>query len=657
MISLVRVHRWPLTLAVFVGWLCSVPLTVAGDGPPAFRVQYLGAGSPIGVNNVGTVAGSRLVNGSNYLPLVSRGGEAWDVLPIPSGATSVFPTDLNDHDVIVGVSYDAQFNAVSVRWTPLGSGYSVEVLPRLPGDPSSYATGINNLGEIVGARRALGYVPASTSGWLYSDAEGVIDLQAMYGLDTYPGGLNDMGQIIFGTAVLDRTTGDIDPVGELGPTNYYPISIVDINQSGELVGWAALRSSSLNIRSVYRYLPGSGWQLIGGTSRYSTANDINNLGDVGWGELGAGIYLDGLGNYALGELLAPDERAAGWVVTGSGCLLNDHRMVTTIGQNSMTGESGGVLLIPEGLLPPPSAPTNLQAVPHPATSSEPFNSINLSWESTSPATKSFELERSVSGDEVWTALDLIPPGSGVTHIDTTVGVDLTYDYRVRAIGVAGPGPWSAMATATSPSTPLDTTKPTVAIVTPTNGAIVSGTVNITAAATDNVGVDYLEISYWDQFLGQEILLGFVNASESLTVNWNTRGLPPATYAVHALAVDAIGNFERAEISVQVTTAAKTIKVTNLALTGRVRGNTATINGTATLKDGNGAAVRSANVAARWTLPGGGTATATATTDSAGRARFATTGPRGTYVLTITGAAKQGYSFDQAGSVLTQTITK
>ncbi|MFN5961193.1 MAG: hypothetical protein ACK5CW_06910 [Verrucomicrobiota bacterium] len=66
-----------------------------------------------------------------------------------------------------------------------------------------------------------------------------------------------------------------------------------------------------------------------------------------------------------------------------------------------------------------------------------------------------------------------------------------------------------------------------------------------------VGVGNLEISYWNQYLGQEIVLGSTTAAENHTVNWDTRGLPSATYAIRVLASDAIGNWRRAEVSVHV----------------------------------------------------------------------------------------------------------
>jgi hypothetical protein len=186
---------------------------------------------------------------------------------------------------------------------------------------------------------------------------------------------------------------------------------------------------------------------------------------------------------------------------------------------------------------------------------------------------------------------------------------------------------------------------------------VSGIVQVSAQASDDVGVEFLEISYWNQYLGQDVILGSVADAGSLTVNWDTRGLTPAPYTVWAFAYDAIGNWTQTEITVNVASAVTGARVSNIALSGKVQGSKANITGTVYVKDPSGVAVRSANVAARWTLPGGSTVTSASMTDSAGRAKFAVSGPRGTYTLTVTGVTKAGYVFDAAGSVLSKSITK
>ena len=187
--------------------LTSEPAVHAADAPPVYQLQYLGPGTPAAINNNGVVVG-RLISGNNYPPLGERQRRAVDSLAGARRRYERFPTDVNDSGVIVGVSFSPQWNPVAVRWTPVGGGYTVEELPRLPGDASSYALGINNLGQIVGARRALGYTPTGP-GWLYSEPQGVVDLAAQYGWWTWPSEINDIGQVIGGAEWLDLNTGTV----------------------------------------------------------------------------------------------------------------------------------------------------------------------------------------------------------------------------------------------------------------------------------------------------------------------------------------------------------------------------------------------------------------------------------------------------------------
>ena len=516
------------------------------------------------------------------------------------------------------------------------------VLPLLPGELASTTPRASTTSARSWARGPGILGTPYGFGWLYTDAGGLVDLNARYGWFATPNDINDNGVILSGTQIFDLATRTVTDVGLSGPANYNAVGGVAINNAGQIIGSATLRSSSLNIIAAYRYTPGTGWEYISGTSKYTVANDINNRGDCGWGEQGAGIYFDGLGKYALGSLLDPATAAAGWVITGNGCLLNDQRVVATLGRNATTAQSGAVLLTPAGQLPPPAAPTNLTATPHPATSSEPYMSINLSWTNGDPLlTRTYELERRTSGQTAWTSIPLVPPGMSTFHQDTTVAPATTYDYRVRAVGVAGPGPWSAIATATSPATALDTTPPVVAILTPTNGANVSGIVSVSAQATDNVGVATLEIGYWNQYLGQDIILGSAT-NGSLTVNWDTRALTPATYTVWAVATDGVRNWKRAEISVNVAAAANSLKVSSLAMSSSPSGSKFTVTTRATIKDAGNSTVSGAKVYVTWTKPKGATITQNATTDSSGVATLSTSGGQGTYRIRVTNLTKTGY---------------
>ncbi len=646
---------WMVAVALPLLGVAPVGTARGADAPPSYQLQFLGSGSPTAINDVGTVVGAR-VSGSYYVPLVSLGGAPWTVLPAPAGALSTLPTDINDHGVIVGVSFDAQMYPKAVRWTPADGGYTVAILPRLAGDATSYATAINNLGQVVGARSALGYVPTG-SGWLYSDSGGMVDLQARYGWYAAPGDINDVGQVLAGAELLDLRTGTVTWIGA-GPSNYNAVTGVAINGNGRMAGTATLRSTSLYIVSAYRYEPGAGWTFIAGSSRYTVASSINDGGDIGWGESGAGVYFAGLGTFIVNDLLSPATLQEGWAVTGNGGEINDQRAYATLGRNSVTGQSGGVLLTPIGVQAPPTAPTNLQGVAHPATRMEPFNSINLAWQNTSPLTRGYELQRSVTGSGTWTTLSLVPPGTATSHTDTTVGVGVTYDYRVRATGVGGNSPWSNVATVTAPSTPFDTTPPTVRLLSPAAGATVSGTVAVQAEASDNVAVELLEISYWNQYTGQWVILGSRTGAGSLTASWATAGLTPDTYTLRAFAYDTLGNWSQAEVPVVVTSGSGgQMRVSSITLSARRSGSRVDVTGDVTVRTPAGSAVPAANVAVRWSLPGGGSRTASATTDSSGRARFRVSGARGTFTLTVTGVAKTGYVFDPAGSVLSRTITR
>ncbi len=648
-------RRVALSLVSALILLLVHPVPAPGaDAPPAYSVRFLGEGSVVAMNDVGTVVGARTNTATGaQTPLVSVAGGPWTTLPLPPGASSAFPTDVNDSGVVVGVATLASGRR-AIRWRPAGGTYAVDLLPLLPGESASYATGINDLDQIVGARAGILGTPFGF-GWLYSEASGMVDLDAQYGWFATPSDINDRGLILAGTQTLDLSTRVVSDVGLTGPANYNAVEGVALNDAGQIAGQATLRSSSLNIVSAYRYTPGQGWLFVAGTSRYTIASDINSGGDMTFSELGPGIRLEGLGTYALGELLDPAARAEGWTLTGLAPKIDDARVVATTGRNTVTGQAGGLLLTPAGATAPPSAPTGLTAVAHPATRSEPYVSIDLSWVETDPATRSYELERSLAGLGAWAPVALVPPAMSTFHQDTTVAVATTYDYRVRAVGIAGPGPWSATATATSPSRPLDTTAPVVTIASPLDGATVSGTVTVSASATDDVGVESLQLSYWDPSRGADVVLGSVEGRGSISASWNTSTLAPGAYVVTATAADALGNVGRQSVSVVVKAAATVMRVASLLLSGSQRGGRVTVTGTLAVRTSAGTVVPEATVAVRWTRPDGSVRTGTARTDSAGRAVVSTSGSRGTYALTVTGVTKAGYALDPAGSVLTGSI--
>lgn len=94
--------------------------------------------------------------------------------------------------------------------------------------------------------------------------------------------------------------------------------------------------------------------------------------------------------------------------------------------------------------------------------------------------------------------------------------------------------WSLYATL-STGAPADTTPPSTAVTSPSDGSTVSGSVTVTASASDNVGVTGVQFKLDGSNLGAE------DTSSPYSISWNT---PTTTDGLHALtstARDAAGN--------------------------------------------------------------------------------------------------------------------
>ncbi|HEX7140821.1 MAG TPA: Ig-like domain-containing protein [Vicinamibacterales bacterium] len=129
----------------------------------------------------------------------------------------------------------------------------------------------------------------------------------------------------------------------------------------------------------------------------------------------------------------------------------------------------------------------------------------------------------------------------------------------------------------------DTTPPTTSITAPANGATVSGTVNVTATASDNVGVTKMEI-YVDGGLASSN----TNAT-SLAYSWNTTSVANGSHTLMSKAYDAAGNVgTSATVTVTVSNSTDTTPPTT-SITAPANGATvsATINVTATASDNVG----------------------------------------------------------------------
>ncbi|MDP3543605.1 MAG: Ig-like domain-containing protein [Elusimicrobiota bacterium] len=95
---------------------------------------------------------------------------------------------------------------------------------------------------------------------------------------------------------------------------------------------------------------------------------------------------------------------------------------------------------------------------------------------------------------------------------------------------------------------VDATAPVVSLTAPAAGAKVSGTVNVTASASDNVGVASVQLKLDGANLGPAL------TAAPYAYAWNTTGSPDGAHSLTAVATDAAGN--------SATSAANSVTVSN-----------------------------------------------------------------------------------------------
>jgi len=123
---------------------------------------------------------------------------------------------------------------------------------------------------------------------------------------------------------------------------------------------------------------------------------------------------------------------------------------------------------------------------------------------------------------------------------------------------------------------VDTIAPTVGVTTPASGTTVSGTVNVTANATDNVGVTRVEFYV-------NGALQTTTTSAPYSFNWNTTALAKGSYTLSAKAYDPAGNVAQStNVAVAVSNDATAPTITFLAPTlAYVYGTSTTVSASAT----------------------------------------------------------------------------
>ena len=127
-------------------------------------------------------------------------------------------------------------------------------------------------------------------------------------------------------------------------------------------------------------------------------------------------------------------------------------------------------------------------------------------------------------------------------------------------------PYQVMTFATSGGGTTDTTPPSVSLSSPATGAMLTGTVTLSATASDNVGVTSV------QFMLDGTPLGSPITSPPYTLAWDSGTVTAGAHSLSAMAKDAAGNAGTAA-TVTITTYVAAVPTVISSVTSSVTGST------------------------------------------------------------------------------------
>lgn len=136
-------------------------------------------------------------------------------------------------------------------------------------------------------------------------------------------------------------------------------------------------------------------------------------------------------------------------------------------------------------------------------------------------------------------------------------------------------------TSTVVNVTVDNTGPSVTLTAPVNGATISGTVAVSATASDNVAMSKVEF-----YRDSNVLLAS-DTSSAFSMNLNSTSLTSGAHILYAVATDTAGNHTTsASVAVSVDNTAPTVSITSPANGAQVLKNT-NVNIAATASDNIG----------------------------------------------------------------------
>lgn len=249
----------------------------------------------------------------------------------------------------------------------------------------------------------------------------------------------------------------------------------------------------------------------------------------------------GTGQTKVDEFLSPSGDTM-WVQRQTATTPSAGSQVT-INDTAPTNDRWDLSVIEVPAASPDVTPPTVSAVSSGTPSS---STATVTWTTDEPATSQVLYGTSTAYGSA-TSLDSALVTSHSQQL-TGLVASTTYHFAVRSADQAGNLATSPDATFDTAAPAIDTTPPTVAVTAPADGSTVSGSVLVTATASDDTSVVGVQLAVDGTALGAE------DTAAPYSVSWSTTTVSDGSHTVSAKARDAAGNTTTASVTVTVANA-------------------------------------------------------------------------------------------------------
>jgi hypothetical protein len=311
-------QRVAAAFAMALAWC--VVATTTHAAPPTYRVEPVGLDatglSGYDMNESLTIVGRSLNAQQVGRAFVAVRGEEPALLPTPAEWLSSDAYAISSNGIIVGavsVQSIASIGSRAAAWYPTKKGYAFTLLTPYPGDTFSTASAVNSHGDIVGGSGGLGLGMYSRS--VRFTANGAQLLPQI----SLPADVNENRVVLAWNQLLDLDDMSLTTI-PLPPGNWQGFVGTDLSNNGNFCGYILGFSGCSTF--PLRYRPTVGWEFVGGCATTTSAQSINDTGDVSAYVQYGGIWMSFVGetNIEPNLLLASSE--IGWAITGLGTVTN-----------------------------------------------------------------------------------------------------------------------------------------------------------------------------------------------------------------------------------------------------------------------------------------------------------------------------------------------